>query len=228
MPVDIERQHRHFREELATAAHAFFLWKGINNCASQNRAIHRGLNEQALSWNTITHSLQTTFFVVLGRLFDTDGDAFSVHAFLRNCIENIDQFGPGPLRARKVESCGGGEEPDWLDDYMAEVYVPEEQDFQRLRGELSKRQAQYEEIYRPIRNQVFAHKDAGAMENVEALFGKATISQIEELFWFLYQIQEIIFDLLFNGRLTEIGDYGFTEEGRIVEDVCEMLNRLSR
>lgn len=225
MPVDIESQHRHFRQELATAAHAFFLWKGINNCAAQEKAIHRGLNEQALSWNTITHSLQTTFFVALGRLFDTDGDAFSVHAFLRSCINNIEQFGGDALRARKIAS-SGGKEPDWLDDYMAETYVPVEEDFQRLRGELSTRQAQYEAIYRPIRNQVFAHKDAGTMENVETLFGKTSISQIDDLLWFLYQIQEIVFDLLFNGRLTKIGDYNFTEEEYIVDDVREMLNRL--
>ena len=156
MTIDLDRRLEHFRQELSTAAHAFFLWKGVNNCAAEEDEIHRGLNEQALSWNTITHSLQTTFFIALGRLFDTGGEAFSVHTLLRNCIDNLSQFGKDALRARKMESTNG-KEPDWLKKYIDEAYVPSERDFQLLRGELSKHQKQYEEIYRPIRNAVFAH-----------------------------------------------------------------------
>lgn len=225
MSGDVERLNQHFREEFAAAAHAFFLWKGINNCAAQDQAIHRGLNEQALLWNIITHSLQTTFFIALGRLFDTDGEAFSAHAFLRGCIASIEQFGVDALRARKISSAGG-KEPDWLEKYMKDVYVPSLSDFQKLRGELSKRQAQYEEIYRPIRNQIFAHRDAKTMENVEALFGKTRIDQIEELLWFLYQIQQIVNQLLYNGLLAKIGDFDFSEEEHVVEDVRELLRRL--
>lgn len=225
MPADVERLNAHFRKEFAAAAHAFFLWKGINNCAAQDRAIHRGLNEQALSWNIITHSLQTTFFIALGRLFDTDGNAFSAHAFLRGCIENIEQFGKDALRARKI-SLSGGKETEWLEEYMKDAYAPSPHDFQRLRGELSKRQAEYEEIYRPIRNQIFAHKDANAMESVEALFGKTRIDQIEGLLWFLYQMKEVVDQLLYNGRLTAIGDFDFSEEQHVVDDVRELLRRL--
>jgi hypothetical protein len=57
MQDNIERLHQHFCEEFAAAAHAFFLWKGINNFAVENPEIRRGLNEQALPWNIITHSL---------------------------------------------------------------------------------------------------------------------------------------------------------------------------
>jgi hypothetical protein len=225
MSEDIERLSQHFREEFATAAHAFFLWKGINNCAAGDREIYRGINEQALSWNTITHSLQTTFFIALGRLFDTDEDAFSVHSYLRSCIDNIDQFSDAELRKRKI-SGNNGRVPEWLDEYMKDAYVPTANDFQRLRGDLSKRQKQYEEIYRPIRNQIFAHKDADSMETVESLFGKTRIDQIEELLSFLYQIQEVVWQLLMNGRKTSVGDFAFTEEDHVVDDVRELLGRL--
>lgn len=225
MTVDLDRQLQHFRQELSTAAHTFFLWKGVNNCAAEDRDIHRGLNEQALSWNTITHSLQTTFFIALGRLFDTDGKSFSVHTFLRNCIDNLGQFGKEALRARKMEGLNG-KEPDWLKKYIEKAYVPSEIDFQRLRGELSKRQKQYEEIYRPIRNEVFAHRDAASMDNVEGLFGKTRIDVIEELLSFLYQIQEVVFQLLWNGKLREIGDFEYGEEEFVVDDVRELLVRL--
>lgn len=223
--MQIERLHQHFQAEVGTAAKAFFLWKAINNLASEDEEIYRGLNEQAFSWSILTHSLQTTFFIVLGRLFDTDGDAFSVHAFLRTCIENIGQFNKDALRKRKL-AVSGGVVPEWLDEYMESVYVPEEKDFQIMRGELSKRQKQYEAVYRPIRNMVVAHKDAATLENVEALFGKTDVTEIEALLCFLHQIQEAVFQLLHNGRLTKIGDHCFGEEEYVVRDIHALLERL--
>lgn len=223
--MQVERLHQHFRAEVGTAAQAFFLWKGINNCAAGDRGIYRGLNEQALSWNILTHSLQTTFFIVLGRLFDTDRNAFSVYAFLRRCIENIGQFGKDALRERKL-AASAGVVPEWLDDYIESAYVPEEKDFQIMRGELSKRQKQYEKIYRPIRNMVMAHKDAATMDNVESLFGKTRVEHIERLLWFMHQIQEMVFQLLHNGRPTKIGDHRFDEEDYVVRDVRTLLERL--
>lgn len=206
MPGNVDRLYSHFREDLAAAAHAFYLWKEINNFAVNDEAIYRGINEQALTWNIITHSLQTTFFIALGRLFDTDRDAFSVHAFLRGCIENIQEFERGALRKRKIAACNGKEE-DWLDEYVAKAHAPTSKDFQLIRGEVSKHQAQYEAIYRPIRNQVFAHKEAGSMDNVQNLFGKTKISDIEQLLWFLLQVQELVSQLLNNGELRKIGDF---------------------
>jgi DNA-binding ferritin-like protein len=223
--VQIEHLHKQFRAEIDTAAQAFFLWRAINRRASEDRGIYRGLNEQALSWNILTHSLQTTFFIVLGRLFDTDGDAFSVHAFLRSCIENVEQFSKDALRQRKLANSSGGE-PEWLDEYINSAYVAVEKDFQIMRSELSKRQKRYEKVYRPIRNMVVAHKDAATMDNVDALFGKTNVAEIEELLCFLHQIQETVFQLLHNGRMTKLGDHPFTEEEYVGRDVFALLERL--
>ena len=220
MAVQIEHLHRQFRAEVDTAAQAFFLWKAINKHASEDRAIYRRLNEQALSWNILTHALQTTFFIVLGRLFDTDGDALSVHAFLRSCIDNIEQFGKEALRHRSLAGFSGSE-PERLDEY-----VPVEKDFQMMRSELKKRQKRYEEVYRPIRNKVVAHKDAATMDNVKALFGKTDVAEVEEFLWFLHQVQETVFELLHNGRLTKIGDHSFSEEEYVRQDISALLERL--
>jgi hypothetical protein len=225
MPEAVANLHAHYRIEVATAAHAFYLWKGINNIASGDRGTFRGINEQALTWNTITHSLQTTFFIAIGRLFDTDGDAFSIHAFLRGCIENIAEFDRPALFERKL-ALSNGVEPEWLKAYVANAYVPTAKDFQRLRREASRHQAQYEAIYRPIRNQVFAHKDAGSMDTVQELFGKTKISDIEQLLDFLYQVQEVVFQLLQNGELRKIGDFQNSEESLVVEDVGDLLMRI--
>lgn len=222
---DLEKAQKIFRDEVTAAAWSFFVWKNFNKVVSKDEAIIRSINENALSWNIITHSLQSTFFITLGRLFDIDGEAFSVHSLLRSCIENIDQFSLECLRQRKVKG-NNNIEPDWLNVYIEKAYVPVEADFQRLRGEVSKQQKIYEDVYRPIRHRVIAHKEAATIESVSELFGKTNIGQVEEIINFLHQIENIVFDLLYNGRLQSIGDYNFSEDERAKKDVENLLGKL--
>lgn len=222
---NLENLLKIFRSEVANASWSFFVWKGINNISASDRSIYQALNANAISWSTITHSLQSSFFITLGRLFDLDVGAFSVHAFLRCCIENIDQFGKEALRKRHLREFRE-KNLEWLDKLINDAYVPTKKDFQRIRGETSKYQSQYEDIYRPIRNKVIAHKEKATLENVEELFEKTNIGQIEGLIFHLVQVQEIVFQLLYNGRLTSIGDHKFDEEKYVMKDVQALMERI--
>lgn len=222
---NLEKAHKIFRDEVTTASSAFFVWKSFNNIASADRDIYRAVNANALSWNILTHSLQSTFLITLGRIFDSDGDAFSVHALIRSCISNIDQFGSEALRVRKIRA-NGGAVPDWLDEYMRNTYQPKKSDFLRLKGEVSKQQKIYIDIYRPIRNKVLAHKETATIGNADELFGRTNIGQIQDFIYFLNQIENIVFDLLHNGTLNKIGDYKFSEDERIHSDVEALLKKL--
>jgi hypothetical protein len=222
---NLERTHKIFRDEVTSAAGSFFVWKGFNNVASSDKEIYGSINENRLSWNIITHSLLSTFYITLGRLFDVGSDAFSVHSLLRSCIRNIDQFSLDQIRQRKIRS-NDGITSEWLDQYMKEAYEPVKSDFERLKKEVSKQQKIYEKIYRPIRHQVIAHKVTGSIENVGELFGKTNIGEVQELINSLHQIENIIFDLLYNGRLNKIGHYEFTEDERAYSDVEALLGKL--
>jgi hypothetical protein len=219
---DIEQLLKTFRIEVATASQAFYAWKSINNIAFSSTKIHDALNKNALSWNIITHSLQSTFFITLGRLFDTDGDSFSVHAFLRACIDNIDQFSKDALRTRKMKD-QNGHEPPWLNQYIKDAYVPLKKDFLILRGETSKKQKLYEDIYRPIRNQIIAHKDKLTIDNIDELFSKTKTEQIEDILQFLYQIEMVVFNLLANGKITQLGNSTSDEETYVHKDIKDLL-----
>jgi hypothetical protein len=190
-----------------TNCQAFFVYKEINNVASGDAKVYRALNENALTWNIIKHSLLTTFFVILGIIFDVGDGAFSVHAFLRVCIENIDQFSIEALRERKLRD--RDIPPDWLEGYLSKAYVPCEKDFQKLKCETSKHHKEYMKIYRPIRNKVITHKEQQTIENVAEVFGKTSIGQIQEILNFLFQIENLVFQLLFNGTLCKIGEFSF-------------------
>ncbi|CEP37914.1 MULTISPECIES: AbiU2 domain-containing protein [unclassified Halomonas] len=221
----VEEALKLYRDEVATATWAFYAWKHLNNIGSNDRAVRSGLNRNAATWNVITHSLQTTFFITIGRLFDIDGDAFSVHAFLRFCIENIDQFASQRIRERKMTD-QNGVEPEWLEGYMEKVYEAKERDFQRLRGEVAKHQRRYEEIYRPIRNKFMAHKEIASLSNVTEIFGRTNIGEIQSFLALFGQIENIVFDLMHNGKLQKIGDYELRAEQRMEQDVISLLDRI--
>jgi len=113
---NMEELYKVFQEELNIACSSFYTWKNIRNIAAGDKKVHRALNRTPLSWNIILISLQSTFFITIGRLFDKDKRSFSVHMFLRKCIENVDQFSKDALRKRKIEG-SEADKPSWLDEY---------------------------------------------------------------------------------------------------------------
>jgi len=61
---------------------------------------------------------------------------------------------------------------------------------------------------------------------VDELFRKANIGEIQELLCFLYQIKRIIFQLLYNGSLMNIGDFIFNEEELVMKDIAGLLDKI--
>jgi len=222
---DIEKLYKEFQSEINIACWSFYTWKNIHNIAAEDKKVHQALNGNALSWNIILYSLQSTFFITIGRLFDTDGRSFSVHTFLRKCIENVDQFSKDALRKRRIKGSEANK-PSWLDEFIEKSYQPNKEDFLKLKDEVSKRQKQYESIYKPIRHKIFAHKDLKNIKCVDILFRKAKIGEIQDILYFLYQIKMIIRELLENGIWKKIGYYSFNEEEFVIKDIAGLLDKI--
>jgi hypothetical protein len=223
---NVERAFKEYRREVTAAYWSFFTWKGINNIASDNEQIYKAIHCNHLTWNAILWSLQTTFHIALGRLFDSDGDAFSADRFLRFCIDNIDEFDATSLQKRKIAESGGTVSADELNDLMGGAYAPTIEDFQRLRGELTKRRRLYEKTYRPIRHKVYAHKQIDTLDNIGELFSKTNIDHIEDFLWIMYQIETVVYNLFHFGKLNPIGHFPFNVEQRVLEDVKSLLQKL--
>jgi len=172
----------------------------------------------------IRHSLQVTLFITLGRIFDTDDDAFSVDDLLKSCINEIDLFSLKNLRERKMEGQNGNE-PKWLNEYIAISYEPNEEDFYELRSEVAKHRRVFESVYRPIRHKVMAHNDKEYMENADELWAETNISEIENIIWFLSDLKTTLFDAFQNGRKPQLNgrepDIKFYED-----DFAKLLNNV--
>lgn len=223
---NLEDYQRRFENEVTSAAIAFYTWKGINDVASQDERIRAALNKDAAVWNAILHSLQTTALITIGRIFDTDHGALSVHTLLRKCLSEIEHFSPNGLRQRKIAASKGMPTP-WLSDYIAAAFYPSKDDFRNLKRVASRFQKMYEEIYKPIRNQVLAHKELAAIDNVGTLFAKTRIGDIQQTLEFLHQLSEVIFHYLHNGQKTELHDHHFNKEDEVRQNIKMLLARIT-
>jgi len=194
-----DKYYQEYCNEVHLTLGTYLFWKMIQNRAASEPELLSGLNESPTSWILIRHSLQVTMFLTLGRIFDTDGDAFSADDLLKCCINEIDIFSKGKLRERKLKGKNGNI-PDWIDEYIGNSYLPVEDDFQRLRGELTKRRKVFQKVYRPIRHKIFAHKDKKFIGKTDELWSETNIGELEEIVWFLNDLKRTLFETYENGR----------------------------
>ncbi|MBM9615292.1 hypothetical protein JWJ90_13490 [Desulfobulbus rhabdoformis] len=222
---EIDELLKEVDKEITIAAQAFFAWKSIHIVAASDENIKKSINTNALSWNIYLHSLQVTFFIAMGRIFDVNPKSCSIHLLFRQCKDSIEKFNKSSLEQRKIDEAGGTR-PDYLDTFLQTVYEPKHVDFNKLKKNVSRVQKCYEENFRPIRHKVFAHNDSDYIAKPGDLFANATIDDAEDILNTLYKVERVIWDLYTNGKEMNFGYWELKEEGYIFNDTESLLKKL--
>lgn len=89
------------RGDVETAIRSNVTYLTIHRLAAENAGIYEKYNRFAEFWMLNAYSLQTTFFVTFGRIFDTRSDVYSVHRMVEDTIANSAFFSRSALRDRK-------------------------------------------------------------------------------------------------------------------------------
>jgi len=186
-----------FRTEAEAAMQFFYAYLTVNAVAVGHQPVYRLLNTAPLFWNTIRGARQTAAFMALGRVFDQNSP-HNLDRLLRIAQDNPSIFSQASLGARKQG--GSPTPPDWLAQYVRDAYVPTPEDFRRLRDHVRKRRTVYEAKYRDLRHRLFAHKRASARADIDALFAKTNIRELQRMLAFLGSLYEALWQLFFNGR----------------------------
>lgn len=215
---------KHFNivaNDITAATSAFYAYIEINKFASEDRENHDKINSDAYFWMGQLYALQTTWFIVLGRLFDRGG--YSIRKFLALTVANKGLFSKNMLAKRKSEAARQ-DNPEWLGEYLSTVWEPTIQDLQDIAGSIGVAEAKWKQSYKPIRDKVFAHHDLGV--SVNELFGNTLIGDIEDILHDLNRARIAIFQLLENGRKQFIMDDDRTYIAPFVADTRNFLGRL--
>jgi hypothetical protein len=186
-----------FRTEVQSGAQFLYGHLAFNSILGENKRALSAVNKTPLFWNTAMGALQTAYFIVLGRIFDQNS-AHNIDQLLKLGQENIFIFSKESLANRKRKGSPNADE--WLDDYLKTSYEPTIKDFRILRKKVRDRRKLYEVNYRDIRHKIYAHKDVSDREEVQKLFSKTNIRELQIIFVFVNSLYEALWQLLYNGN----------------------------
>ena len=197
-----KERYDHFANEVQQATACYVIWKNLQNEPAKDKELLKALNNTPKSWIAIRQSMMLGLIMTLGRIFDDDGE--SIHKLLISCIEEIHLFSKESLRHRKLMSAGLSAEE--LDEYIDNIYEPQEVDFKRLRSKIRPFKAIYQEFYQPIRHKLFAHRDKEHLGTTDQLWEHTKGANIEEMLNFLTAIDSVIREVYYNGVKPELND----------------------
>lgn len=193
---EFEDELKLFRAEVDSALQCLYTFLALNLEGTRRRPVYRVLNRTAQFWNTVLASLQTTVFIVMGRIFDQNCP-HNIDRLLKLAQRHIHLFSLAELAKRKQGPASPP--PRWLPDYLASAYVPKPADFRKLRAHVAKWRKTYESAYRDLRHRHYAHKEVIDDAEVAALFAKTNIREMCLMLAFLASLQRALQNLLLNG-----------------------------
>lgn len=208
-------------KNLDEAIGAYFVYDNIMQKAVVDKSFLIKLNQNSYFWHYILYSLQTTYFMSLGRIFDQRRGTLSINVFLNKCTENINLFSKVELKKRKAEHITDNDE---LQKYINNAYEPGSETFKDLKRIVKEYSKEYEKNYRDIRHLVFAHTKITKKKELEQLFSNTSRNKLEEIFIRLKYVMIGLFGLYHNGHKIELSKNIKPDELSILRKIKEESN----
>lgn len=182
-----------FRREADEAVQHLYGYLTMHAVPGDHKAVPALYNSNPLFWLTALRALQTSAFMVLGRIFSQESE-HNLDKLLRIAEEDQHIFSRESLARRKSEIAGLN-----VQEYLQGKFFPGTADFRGFRREVKDWRRIYENNYRAVRNQIFAHAEVSKPEDVHALFAKTNIQELEVLVTDLVGLHTRLQDMLQNG-----------------------------
>jgi hypothetical protein len=213
------------RNEIETAAGAFYTVEAINRFALEGSVNHGKLNRDYRFWNLQVYALKTAYLMGLGRLFDRRGDAHSLMELLDATEEHPGFFSKGALRTRKLRTVGNQDDPRVIEASLEGIWEPTRDELRQIRKEVEPSIRIYRAIYRTIRHEIFAHlgKD---QKKIADVLSNTLLADIDMMFLDLLEVMDALHAIFDNGVGHErwIGPHRFARD--VHERTRKVLDRL--
>jgi len=198
---DLDEQFEHeleiCRSEVEGSLQLLYGYLTVHAVAARDEKVLASLNKTPLFWNTCIYGLQNSFIIGLGRIFDQKSK-HNLDKIIRLAQDNSEIFSKESLAKRKRKGSSNADE--WLGDNLKKVHVPSPTDFRRLRKLVKKYRKIYQSNYRDLRRRIFAHREASQQSEIDQLFRKTNILEMQKLFIFVYKIYKTLCELYHNGK----------------------------
>lgn len=221
--VEYEQQLNAMLRDIAGATNAFYAYLEIYRF-NKNIENKQRLDQNGEFWDIVRYSMQTTFIINLGRIFDRRRDAHSLLKFLDVTKEHLGFFSRSALANRKQRLIRETTPSHILQEYLRTTWQPTRGEIGKIQNICKKLAKEYETV-EDIRDEIFAHRGRHAQPNL-LLTKNDVASKIEELLYGLNEIINAIFKLFHDGHRYDIGKGSRTYIDEIVRDTRAVLHRL--
>jgi hypothetical protein len=173
------------------------------------------VNEHAGFWNGVIAALQTSGFIALGRMYDEDGSAHTIHALLRFIERHTGLFRPAALEVRRQTA---GMTPEDAHSFVEGLWTLKASDLLPVRDEFEHFRLLYKANIEPIRNKLFAHAGKINRQELNELFTKVFLRDLERMVVFPLRLERALFGLYMDGRAPTLES--------VSTNMVEILNNL--
>ena len=201
------RIHGVVRGDVESAIKSNHTYLTINDLSVSDRNAEEKLNEFPEFWLFNAYALQTTFFMALGRLFDSRKDSHSILKLVDATIANPQLFTKTALHARKRMFANiHGSDPDSFAPRVTAAWEPGAADLMALKTELEPHHLKFKVIYQPIRHTLFAHRSMESEADIFSRFQKTNIKEVEDILRFLHTLLCAIREMAWKGKRINLVD----------------------
>jgi DNA-binding ferritin-like protein (Dps family) len=221
-----------FRKEADEAVQHLYAYLTMHAVAAEDKSVRQLFNTYPLFWLTVLRGLQTSLFMVLGRIFSQDSE-HNLDGLLRIAEADREIFSRESLAERKSSIAGLD-----VQAYVSDAHVPTREDFRGFRRDVKEWRKSYKANYREVRNQIFAHAEVSQPQDVHDLFAKTNIQELELLVTDLVSLHARLQGWLQNGtrpaavrgnssvedlRKLPVSKSRYTLQGRVIQDTERSL-----
>ena len=185
------------------AAWAHYTGAYINEAAKQSPVVIERLNHNARFWNYQIDSLQCSFFMALGRLFDPSSDALTMAKLLNLFGQQCDTLLSRAALAKRKRQAGLSH--DAVAEYMAGVTADPRKVLKRLRKYLAPARELYNVKYLDVRNKVFGHAVAHHTFQTDILYSQTNFIEVDQLLYEIHEVLAGLFQLMHDGDERTLG-----------------------
>jgi hypothetical protein len=197
----------------------------ISRLASKRPRVLAHVEKHSEFWIVVQNSLQVSFVMAVGRVFDPKPRSpYTIGHLLNFAAEHREVlFSRAALRKRK---CARGPEPKWLPDYIAKAHEATTADIHDLRDRTKELRHIYEDQLEPLRNRVFAHPELMDDNAIARLFAATKVKDLKRLVIGLLELHRALDWLFVDGRKPVFGSVRFS--ARPVPDAALSNRRYER
>ena len=89
---DVHKALERYRKEIVETADVYYTWKSLHDKLAIDPDAYRGFNRNSYFWGLIIQSLQQSYFISAGRIFDTTKGTFTLPKLESVILKNAGVF----------------------------------------------------------------------------------------------------------------------------------------